>query len=69
MLRTSLKPLLEIPLFIFVFQAMEILAKSLQKTMRDSVGDLKVDLLDSSNKNLFLKSLNGIFFTQGLERF
>ena len=68
MLRTSLKPLLEIPLFIFVFQAMEILAKSLQKAMQTScqnhLGDLKVDLLDSRNKELFFKKLEWNLFSR-----
>ncbi|EEO25556.1 hypothetical protein [Helicobacter winghamensis] len=64
MLRTSLKPLLEIPLFIFIFQVMEILAKSLQKIMHDNVGNLKVDLLDSNNKDLFFKKLEWNLFSR-----
>ncbi|WP_299549892.1 hypothetical protein [uncultured Helicobacter sp.] len=64
MLKTSLKPLLKIPLFIFVFQAMEILAKSLQKTMQNNIGDIKVDLLNSSNKDLFFKKLEWNLFSR-----
>lgn len=43
---------------------MEILAKSLQKIMHDNVGNLKVDLLDSNNKDLFFKKLEWNLFSR-----